>query len=346
MHREIFSGKTRHFVGNKTNVSSSYDCMRTSSFAQTTIRALALATVLGSTSLQAATIWSGSNTNFTQNVSGPSDHLTARVIITRGQNFPIYNSVLEGSANKTDSPKDTEWAFGTLANHSTLTYKPFYTFATASSPGFVAGGILGKDAVCHLKTDDIYLQVHFTAWGSGSSGGFAYTRSTPAAVAPTPTVNITNPPSSVYSAPANVKITAIASVSSGTVTNVSFFRGTTLIGSSTVSPYSITASNLGVGVYNLTAVATAAGISATSPVVTVTIINPVPTILSIPVISNGIVSFNYTADPGILYTVQSTTDFTNWNSGTTNSAAVNPTVFSEPKASNMRFYRVARMPNP
>jgi hypothetical protein len=188
--------------------------------------------------------------------------------------------------------------------------------------------------------------VHFTAWGSGFTGGFAYTRTTPSAVAPTPTVFVTNPPSgTVYSAPANVKITAIASVSSGSVTNVNFFRSGTLIGSSTVSPYIVTASNLAVGTYNLTAVATAAGVSATSPVVTVSIINPVPVTITTPVVSNGQVSFNYSADPGILYTVQSTTDFTNWTSGSTNSAAVESVPFSQAVVPPFRFYRVLRQPN-
>jgi len=320
--------------------------MRISHLPQNIGRASSLIGLLISTSLPAATVWNGPTTNFTQNVSGQSDFLTSRVIITRGENFPIYNSVSEGAANKTSSPVDTEWAFGTLAN-TNLTYKPFYTFATATSPGSVAGGVVNKDAVCHLKTDNIFLQVRFTAWGQNHTGGFAYARSTPAAVAPTPTVIITNPPSgTVYSSPANVKIASIASVSSGTVTNVRYFRGATLIGSSTASPYSVTASNLTAGSYNLTAVATAAGISATSSVVTVTVLNPVAVNLSTPVVSNGVVSFSFSADPGLLYSVQSTSDFINWNSGPTNSAAVNPMPFNEALSPTMRFYRVARLPNP
>jgi hypothetical protein len=312
---------------------------------------IVLVGVLMSPATKAGTIWNGPTTNFVQKTashptgSGTNDHLTTRVIINRGGNFPIYNQVLEGSANKIDSPKDTEWAFGTLAN-TNLTYRPFYTFATASSPNNVAGGVVGKDAVCHLKTDDIFLLVHFTAWGQNGTGSFAYTRSTPAAVAPTPTVFVTNPPSgTVYSAPADVKITAIASVSSGSVTNVRIFRSGTLIGTFTVSPYTMTASNLDVGTYNLTAVATAAGISATSPVVIVSVINPVPVVMTNPVISNGQFSFSYSADPGILYAVESSADLINWTSNATNSAAIDPTFFSEAVVPPYRFYRVARQPN-
>jgi hypothetical protein len=271
---------------------------------QTTIRALLAALIsFSATAVHASTIWNGPNTNFTQSVSTPQDHLTSHVSLTRGSSQPIYNTAAPSSetfASKAVSPKDTAWAFGTLAN-TNLTYKTFYAFATASSPNNVGGGIVGKDAVCYLKTDDIFLQVHFTAWGSGGSGGFAYTRSTPTIVAPTPTVFVTNPPSgTVYSGPADVKITAIASVSSGSVTNLRIFRSGILIGNSTVAPFSITSSNLGVGTYDLTAVATAAGISATSPVVTVSIINPIPVVLTSPIVSNGQVSFSYSADPGIL----------------------------------------------
>ena len=294
---------------------------------------------------QGATVWTGPNTNFTQTASVRGDSLSAHAVITRGSSGPIFNSVYETFGNKSLSPTNTEWATGAIANYSNLTYKTFISWA--NSPGDTAAGILNVQAVCHIKNDDIYFAVKFTAWGRFGSGGFTYTRSTPAAVAPTPTVTITNPPSgTVFSAPANVKITATASVSSGSVTNVSFFRGTTLIGSSTISPYSITASNLAAASYNLTAVATAAGVSATSSVVTVSVINPVPVTMTTPVVSNGQVSFSYSADPGLRYTVQSTTDFINWNSGSTNSAAVSSVPFSEAVVPPYRFYRVSRQPNP
>jgi len=78
--------------------------------------------------------------------------------------------------------------------------------------------------VLWLTNLDIYIQVTFTDWPSQGST-FSYTRSTPAAVAPpTPSVSITNPAGgAVFAAPANVTISADASVSGGTVTNVSFF---------------------------------------------------------------------------------------------------------------------------
>lgn len=321
--------------------------MRISLSPQTLAGALVIA-LLGlvqTPSTYAATLWTGPNTNFTQTGTVRSDFLTSHAIITRGSSGPIYNSVYETFGNKSISPTNTEWATGTLANYNTLTYKTFINWA--NSPGDTAAGILNVQAVCHIKNDDVYFAVKFTQWGRFGTGGFAYTRSTAVAPPPTPTVTITNPPAgTVYAAPANVKLGATASVSSGTVTNVSFFRGATLIGSSTTIPFNVVASNLTAATYSMTAVATAAGVSGTSPVFSVTVVNPVPVIMTTPVVSNGAVSFNYSADPGLSYSVQSSDDLVTWNPRTTNAAAVTSVPFTEAVASTNRFYRVARMPNP
>jgi hypothetical protein len=321
--------------------------MRISLSPQTLAGALVIALfgLLQTRSSSGATIWTGPNTNFTQTGTVRSDFLTSHAIITRASSGPIYNSVYETFGNKSISPTNTEWATGALSNYNALTYKTFINWA--NSPGDTAAGILNVQAVCHIKNDDIYFAVKFTQWGRFGAGGFAYTRSTAVAAPPPPAVTITNPPSgTIYAAPANVKLGATASVSSGTVTNVSFFRGGTLIGSSTTVPFSVVAGNLTAATYSMTAVATAAGVSATSPPVSVTVINPVPVTMTTPVVSNGAVTFNYSADPGLLYSVQSSDDFITWNSRSTNAAAVSSVPFTEALASTNRFYRVARLPNP
>jgi glucose/arabinose dehydrogenase/plastocyanin len=87
-----------------------------------------------------------------------------------------------------------------------------------------------------------------------------------------PTVSIDSPTNGAsFTPPAVVPITATAQDSDGSVTNVSFFDGTTLLGGTNNTPYTITAS-LGVGAHALTAVATDnLGLSATSSVVSVTV---------------------------------------------------------------------------
>ncbi len=61
--------------------------------------------------------------------------------------------------------------------------------------------------------------------------------------------------SSTFTAPANITLAATASDADGTVTRVDFYRGSTLIGSDTSSPYSYNWTNVGSGSYQLTAVA-------------------------------------------------------------------------------------------
>ncbi|BCB27724.1 hypothetical protein SKTS_26100 [Sulfurimicrobium lacus] len=72
-----------------------------------------------------------------------------------------------------------------------------------------------------------------------------------------PTVSLTSPTSGqAYIAPASVTLTATASDSDGTITKVEFYQGTTLIGTATAAPYSITWTNAPAGYYALSAKAT------------------------------------------------------------------------------------------
>jgi len=108
--------------------------------------------------------------------------------------------------------------------------------------------------VLHLISEDIYLDITFTSWGSHGTGGFSYIRSTPPNAPPS--VTLTNPANgAVFIAPATVLLGANASDSDGTVTNVQFFDGPNSLGNAANSPYIISA-NLAVGSHMLTAVAT------------------------------------------------------------------------------------------
>lgn len=72
-----------------------------------------------------------------------------------------------------------------------------------------------------------------------------------------PSVSITAPASgATFTAPATVTVSASATDSDGTVSKVEFYQGTTLIGSDTTAPYSISWSSVAAGSYTLTAKAT------------------------------------------------------------------------------------------
>ncbi|MCA9294053.1 MAG: hypothetical protein KDA20_09590 [Phycisphaerales bacterium] len=127
----------------------------------------------------AQTVYSGYDVAFTKagfaNPSLPAnqDAITAGVAITRGSTAGIYNAVVQASYSL-GGPADTEWAFGTTANWSTLTYDVWVNTVASSPPSSV-----GQNMVVHLISEDIYLDIRFTAWGVGPSAGgsFSYVRS-------------------------------------------------------------------------------------------------------------------------------------------------------------------------
>lgn len=88
-----------------------------------------------------------------------------------------------------------------------------------------------------------------------------------------PVVSLTSPSNGdSFVLPASVVLTATASDSDGTIKQVDFYNGTTLIASKTSAPYSVTWSVTAAGTYSLSAKATDnLGASATSAVATVTV---------------------------------------------------------------------------
>ena len=164
-----------------------------------------------------------------------------------------------------------------------------------------------------------------------------------------PTISITNPASgAVFAAPATATIQATASDTDGAVTNVQFFANGAGIGSVQTPPYSLVLSNVAAGNYVLTAIATDnGGLSTTSTVVTVSVVTPTTLTLSSPDVTNGQFQFGYTADPGLRYAVQSSSNLVSWSSVQTNVATGNNVVYGETfDIKGLRFYRVERLPNP
>jgi len=310
----------------------------------------------------ASTFWTGSTISFTHDAfSSTVDELTTshvgsdstnNVWLTRGTSKPLYNAAAEPAWNGTTSPVNTQWAtnFGafpvTLANTNVLQYDTFDN--VVGQPGNTPENSVGGTFFVHIISDDIYLELTLTAWGMSDGGSFSYTRTTPAVVSPTPTVSLTNPvASSVFAAPAALKLKATASVSSGVVSNVQFFANATPLGSVTGAPFNLTSGALSAGTYSLTAVATAAGISATSTPVNVSVVNPVNTSLSAAHISAGQFQFTYNVNTGLTYFVQSSSNLLNWVSLSTNTPSSTPVLFSAPLKTNRAvFYNVGRLPNP
>jgi hypothetical protein len=249
---------------------------------------------------------------------------------------PVSGAVFTAPANVTIQV-DAEVSSGTVTNVQ------FFT------NGISAGSVLAAPfnlTVNNLAAGPYALKAVATAAGvTATSSVVNITVNSP--VSP-PSVSITNPVSgAVFAAPANISLEADASVSGGTVTNVEFFANGSSQGAVTVAPFTLISSPLAAGPYALTAVATASGISATSAVVNVSVVNPMPVNLSGAMVSSGQFIFSYTADAGLTYVVQSSSNLVDWLSLMTNVASGNPMPFTNAlNPSGPGFYRVERLPNP
>jgi plastocyanin len=164
-----------------------------------------------------------------------------------------------------------------------------------------------------------------------------------------PTVALTNPPNgAVFIAPAAFTLKAAAADSDGSVTNVRFFQGTSPLGNVASNPFSWPVTNLIVGDYAFSAVATDNGGLNGTNAITIHVVAPTPITLSAPrKPSSTSFQLTYSANPGLRYVVQRSLDLINWTALGTNMAGSSSVIFLDTNAVGSRaFYRVGRLPNP
>jgi hypothetical protein len=139
----------------------------------------------------AATVWTGPTITFSkaanadQTLPANQDKLTNNVILTRASSQGMFNIAQEASFSAT-SPKDTQWATSlnnpaqaiTATNFAALTFDSWQN--AYGGAGSLNSNITTHDAVVHLVSDNIYLNLRFIAFqGSGGGGSFTYQRSAP-----------------------------------------------------------------------------------------------------------------------------------------------------------------------
>lgn len=170
--------------------------------------------------------------NLVQNVA-PTISLTAPVANT---NFAAPASL---TINATASDTDGRVTKVEFYNGNTLlgtdTISPYtFTWNNVSA---------GKYSITAKATDD---QASVTT--SAAVSVSVYTPNVP------PSVSLTSPvANSTLAAPASITITAAATDLDGKITKVNFYNNDTLVGTSTVSPYTLTLNNLTAGTYSITA---------------------------------------------------------------------------------------------
>lgn len=156
-----------------------------------------------------------------------------------------------------------------------------------------------------------------------------------------PSVALTNPVNDArFRAPTNLLLQAAAS-DDGSVTNVAFFSGGTLLGSDTTAPYNFTVNGLPAGNYAFTARAQDnGGLSTTSGVVNVFVLTNAS--LTAPVVlPNGQFRLTVQGIAGQAYATEVSSDFLSWSALATNVAPANTFNVTDTTATNVlrRFYR-------
>ncbi len=152
-----------------------------------------------------------------------------------------------------------------------------------------------------------------TTGGGSMDGGVV----TPPANKP-PKVTLTSSASGTVNAPATIKLTATASDSDGTVSEVEFLSNGVVIATAAGTPYTYTWTSMSVGTYSLTARATDnAGAQTTSTAVSVSVVTPPAAVCSTATAGAAWPHHAFTANYG---TVSVQGDFT--PSATTDDAAV------------------------
>ena len=91
-----------------------------------------------------------------------------------------------------------------------------------------------------------------------------------------PTISLTSPVNGAnYSSPAAISLAASVTANGHTITQVQFYNGSTLLGSTATAPYSFTWANVNAGSYTLNAALVYdSGSTVVSPLATITVTNP------------------------------------------------------------------------
>ncbi len=202
-----------------------------------------------------------------------------------------------------------------------------YTFSTTTDDGallWVNGQLLVNDWVDQSPTtfsgqialgaqERYNIEMEYYQNGGGAVAQLAWSSpSTAMEIIPqTQLYPLTNPPPAValttptngasYTASASVSLTADAATQFNSLTGVAFFAGTTLLGSVTNPPYTLTATGLAAGSYTLTAIAVdGSGLGGTSAPVNITVtassgkpygltnVAPAPAFYNMPAVFTGL----------------------------------------------------------
>ncbi len=258
----------------------------------------------------------GSNTPGVCTVSGSTVTLvtggTCTVYATQAGNGSYYAATAQQTFSVATASQSISF---TNPGTTTVGAAPFGLSASASS-GLAVSFTSSTTSVCTVSGSALTPVAGGTCTIAASQGGNtsfsaastsqSFQVNAPIS-APTVSLAITNGPN--FFAPGAIGMSATASDSDGTIAKVVFYNGATPLYTATAAPYTYTWSNVPIGTYSITAVATDnSGASTTSAAVNVTVVDPsgsgVNFISVVPTTTTGAVPTGSTLNAGLTYTLK------------------------------------------
>jgi regulation of enolase protein 1 (concanavalin A-like superfamily) len=217
-------------------------------------------------SLQATDVWAKAGVMMREALTGSSVHAFALQSASHGVAFQRRVSPGGSSTHSAGSTSSAPRWVRLVRQGSTFT-------ASESSNG-TTWTVVGSQTINMPQT--LYVGLAVTSHRTGVLTTAVFTNvaiRTTAGANQAPLVSLTSPASGAsFTAPATIAIAASASDAGGSIAQVQFFAGSTLLGTDTTSPYTFSWTNVAAGSYSLKAVARDnLGATRTSAAVTVTV---------------------------------------------------------------------------
>ena len=226
----------------------------------------------------------------------------------------------------------------------TRTGNVFQASISASGSSWTA---VGGNFTCSMSTT-AYAGLAVTAHNSGLLNSSVFDNVSASFLTNVPPVIswVTPTNNSTFIQPKTIALTASATDANGTVTNVAFFNGTTLLGNVTngvSNQYSLTWSNVTTGSYTLSACATDnSGATNKSPTTIAIVVQPLTLTVS-GTQTNGQFGLTFQGQNGQNYVLETSTNFVDWTPVWTNAPINGLLMFTNANATDQaRFYRVSQ----
>jgi regulation of enolase protein 1 (concanavalin A-like superfamily) len=219
-------------------------------------------------SLQNTNVWAKAGVMIRESLNANSRH--AFMLATPGSGWAFQSRLETGGTSYTQpGPTGTAPGWVRLVREGNL-------FSAYHSTNGTSWTLVATDTIAMAST--VYVGLAVTSHNTSATAAASFSNVTArtstggGGTNQPPTVSVTTPTASTFTAPAKFTVTAAASDTDGTISKVELYQGTQLLKSDTTSPYSVSVTISTAGTYDLKAIATDNdGASTTSATRTVTV---------------------------------------------------------------------------